>query len=945
MAHSRSILKHSGRYLILLGLLCTFLPQFTAADNDTSTEKKKFDRCDPLSNPDLGKARVCQKGIVIPVWQPANTADLTGFEIAGRAIVYLIALIYLFLGVSIIADRFMAAIEVITSKEKTVVYTRSDGERVETTVRIWNETISNLTLMALGSSAPEIMLSVIEVIGKGFEAGDLGPSTIVGSASFNLFIIIAICMYVIPDDEVRKIKHLRVFFMTASWSILAYIWLYVILAVTSPGVVEIWEGVLTFVFFPILVALAYIADQRLLVYKYMYKRYRRKKGIIVETEGKNPYDEDYNMDELGDAEGAGVSGSSYFNSDDPENNRVQMVELMRDLRKKHPDADMNDLAKMATAEALNRQQKSRAFYRIHATRMMTGSGNVMKKNALGVDKPDVGASMMNLTVDDEGIAKVFFDPPEVKVMENCGNAELQIVRRGGDINSTVYVDYRTVDGTANAGSDYTAVEDTAVFKPGETLCTIQVPILDDDIFEEDEFFKVELSNVRFGGQDGTTDFSKIRLESPAVANVVILDDDHAGIFSFKESQITVAEGVGVLKVEVSRNSGARGTVAVPYKTVPGSAKGGGQDYLDSVGVLEFSDDETMKCIKVTIVDDEEYEKNKMFSLELGQPRLIGDDDSGTDVGSDSGINGQGDDEMLIKNLSEDEEEARRIAELGKPRLGETNVTEIVIEESYEFKNTVDKLIKKANLAVVVGTSSWREQFVEALQVSAGDDDDEEEDEGAEEADPTCCDYIMHFLTVFWKLIFACVPPTDIAGGWACFTVSICGIGALTAVIGDVASHFGCVVNLNDEVTAVTLVAMGTSVPDTFASKVAACGDPYADASVGNVTGSNAVNVFLGIGIAWTMAAIYHAVVGKTEKNPTGQFNVKVGNLAFSVTVFSIFAVFAITVLMLRRRASTIQAELGGPRPWKTLSAVIFVCLWVLYVLLAALDSYCLIKTF
>lgn len=45
--------------------------------------------------------------------------------------------------------------------------------------------------------------------------------------------------------------------------------------------------------------------------------------------------------------------------------------------------------------------------------------------------------------------------------------------------------------------------------------------------------------------------------------------------------------------------------------------------------------------------------------------------------------------------------------------------------------------------------------------------------------------------------------------------------------------------------------------DTFASKVAAIQDEYADASVGNVTGSNAVNVFLGIGIAWTLAAIYH----------------------------------------------------------------------------------------
>lgn len=76
-------------------------------------------------------------------------------------------------------------------------------------------------------------------------------------------------------------------------------------------------------------------------------------------------------------------------------------------------------------------------------------------------------------------------------------------------------------------------------------------------------------------------------------------------------------------------------------------------------------------------------------------------------------------------------------------------------------------------------------------------------------------------------------------------VSIIWIGILTAVIGDVASAFGCTVGLLDSVTAISFVALGTSVPDTFASKVAAIGDKYADSSVGNVTGSNAVNVFLG----------------------------------------------------------------------------------------------------
>jgi len=54
----------------------------------------------------------------------------------------------------------------------------------------------------------------------------------------------------------------------------------------------------------------------------------------------------------------------------------------------------------------------------------------------------------------------------------------------------------------------------------------------------------------------------------------------------------VSEGVGILKVEVQRNSGARGKVRIPYKTVPGTAKGGGEDYEDAIGELEFGNDQT-----------------------------------------------------------------------------------------------------------------------------------------------------------------------------------------------------------------------------------------------------------------------------------------------------------------------------------------------------------------
>lgn len=66
----------------------------------------------------------------------------------------------------------------------------------------------------------------------------------------------------------------RVFLVTASWSVFAYVWLYFIISVSSPGIVEIWEALLTFLFFPVTVLNAYIADKKLLGYKYFRRTYR-----------------------------------------------------------------------------------------------------------------------------------------------------------------------------------------------------------------------------------------------------------------------------------------------------------------------------------------------------------------------------------------------------------------------------------------------------------------------------------------------------------------------------------------------------------------------------------------------------------------------------------------------------------------------------------------------
>merc|ERR1712228_303512 len=145
------------------------------------------------------------------------------------------------------------------------------------------------------------------------------------------------------------------------------------------------------------------------------------------------------------------------------------------------------------------------------------------------------------------------------------------------------------------------------------------------------------------------------------------------------------------------------------------------------------------------------------------------------------------------------------------------------------------------------------------------------------------------------------------------------IGLVTAFIGDMAELLGCVMGIPDSITAITFVALGTSLPDTFASKAAALGDEYADASVGNVTGSNSVNVFLGLGLPWMIGSIYWVSKGYDG------LEVASGNLGFSVAVFSSIACATIGLLGVRRM--TVGAELGGPAGFKWFTSGFLVLLW------------------
>jgi len=238
-------------------------------------------------------------------------------------------------------------------------------------VRVWNETVSNLTLMALGSSAPEILLSVIEIVGNGFNAGELGPGTIVGSAAFNMFVIVGICIGVIPSPDTRRVKHIYVFWVTVVFSVLAYVWLYLIIAQFSENVVELWEALVTLAMFPVFVLVAWVADRQMFGLmggtRYTSRAPTsfadRRLSLFGKRHSTHDGDEDPNAVEYNE-------------------HRQRYISIFKQLRAKHPDVSIEQLEQLAQKEALKSEPKSRAYYRVKTGRKMLGGGDIASDKRL-----------------------------------------------------------------------------------------------------------------------------------------------------------------------------------------------------------------------------------------------------------------------------------------------------------------------------------------------------------------------------------------------------------------------------------------------------------------------------------------------------------------------------------------------------------------------------------
>lgn len=825
-----------------------------------------------------------------------------------RAVIYFLMISWCFLGVSIIADIFMAAIETITSKRVTKKL--KNGQEV--VVKVWNATVANLTLMALGSSAPEILLSIIEIVGNDMYSGELGPSAIVGSAAFNLLGISAVCVSSIPDGEVRTVKRFGPFLVTAFWSVFAYFWVMFILAVTSPDKVDLWEGIITFLFFPLFVFMAFLAD--IGVCGHREENHDAHTQFVVDRaaeEGHQLDAEDIALlqkackDEEHRTRAAHRMETSFGVMSKPRNLRSKELtvgfactryqfpigtdRMVLHLQKTGGKAEESRLGlEIVTKEGRARDSESARVQFAGYAEIPEGdpTASIVITAAGLLDAPELVEAPKNPAGRRSRVSVQ--QKAKTSSLSASGSTTKNLAQKVFSLNPFGYMHRNDTEKASML--DVT----TARFQSAEPLNLTQ-----------SGYFEIEVTKCKLLRSKAISRSLEEEMTSPdrpvvPVANDLIRVDvggqKGRGRLSFSKIEIKVPahDADTVVRLTVQRLGGADGEVVCSWSTEPDSARPG-FDFVDAEGELIFPPGGTEAFIEVTVLAKGSWENVERFFV-------------------------------VLSDIDESDE-----------IVSEENHTCCIVLLDHEGSLTgVEKMLKILDKGVNIdafsqGNREWLDQFRNACKPVPGDDEE------ARKAQPK--DWAIHVISFPWKIFFACVPPTSYCGGWLCFVSALIFIGICTAIIGDIAALLGCVLDLPDIITASTIVAVGTSLPDTMASKKAAIDEPTADNALGNITGSNAVNVFLGLGLPWMIAAIFwqgtmpekwmNKYPDLAVKYPDGGFIVVAGDLSFAVNVFLLASTSCIGVILLRRKA--FGAELGGASGLKITTSLFFLLLWVFYI--------------
>lgn len=186
------------------------------------------------------------------------------------------------------------------------------------------------------------------------------------------------------------------------------------------------------------------------------------------------------------------------------------------------------------------------------------------------------------------------------------------------VDTALALNFATADGTAVAGTDYTAASGTLNFtgQQGETR-TLTVSVAGDELVELNETLQVNLSNLLAAGRDVTI---------ADTAGLIDITNDDAATFSIGD--VTVAEGdtgTAVATLSVTLNEAVDTALSVSYATADGSAVAG-DDYSSGSGNLNFegSKGET-ETISINVSGDQLVELDETLLVNLSNLIAFGRD--------------------------------------------------------------------------------------------------------------------------------------------------------------------------------------------------------------------------------------------------------------------------------------------------------------------------------
>jgi solute carrier family 8 (sodium/calcium exchanger) len=201
---------------------------------------------------------------------------------------------------------------------------------------------------------------------------------------------------------------------------------------------------------------------------------------------------------------------------------------------------------------------------------------------------------------------------------------------------------------------------------------------------------------------------------------------------------------------------------------------------------------------------------------------------------------------------------------------------------------------------------------------------------------TCEETCMHFFSMPWKVLFAVLPPSHIGGGWPTLFMGLAVMVGITYVISELATAIGCLLNMCTAIQALTIISLGFNLPEFYASQLAAEGlrSINAEPSIGFIPGANAMKIFLGLGLPWTIKSIMKS---GSESGILCIGTDHTGELSFVSLLLAVLSLLVFLLLLYRR--ATNKGELGGPTCSRALSSCFLVVLWFVFVVIVSLNCF------